>query len=1056
MIVSDFAVNRSTTVFVLITLIVIAGLYSFNGFFEIFGTGLPREAMPEVELSIVTVTTIYPGVSPGDMETLITIPIERQLTGIPDVKQTTSTSVEGVSAVVIEFEPYVDIEEAMQKVRDKVDMAKSDLPDEAKDSVIKEVNVSGAAVMMVSLTGNVGLAALTELAEDLEDKIEAIPGVLEVDLVGDIEREIQIVVDPGRVSQYGITMDSLVSLLQLENVNTPGGAMNIGAAKYLMRVPGEFSSLEELNSLVVKRGDMGIVYLRDIAVVQDGYKDIATMSRVDGRPAVTLNVKKRSGEGIITVTDNVNAMMERLRAGLPDGVTAVVTLDQSLEIRERVSELQNNILSGLILVFAVVFLFMGVSNGAFVALAIPLSFLITFIVFAVLGITLNMIVLFALTLSLGMLVDNGIVVVENIYRHAQSGMSRFEAAKKGAAEVAMPVIASTATTIAAFSPLFFWPSMMGKMMLSLPKTITIILLASLFVGLVVNPALASVFMRVKLRKKKGFRRRLEGGVMHSYEKVLRLALKWRAATITLALTVLVVITAIYMADFRVIFLPETEPFSANINVSAAEGTDLETTDAIVRQIEDALQPYRDDILFIVANVGRTGSGGRRSMGGGGNPGGTSHRGGVTVHFPPQGSGRTPPTEILDGIRPALDKIAGADIRVTKQMHAPPTGAAVNLELTGDDFAVLAMVAQDLRRRIQTVPGLVDLDDDYDKGKPEVQVKVDRGKAWLMGLSTQAIGLTVRAAVDGRKAGEYREGDEEYDVMVRFPEEYKRDLSSIESMSLINAQGEPIPFTAVASIHEGAGLGTIKHIDRKRTLTVSGYAEDRPSTDVMADVSLLLQDFDLPAGYTVRRTGEFEDMGDTQNFLGLAFIIGLFLMAMILITQFNSIIQPLIILSSVILSLGGVFLGLIVFDMPFGAFMTGLGCISLAGIVVNNAIVLIDFINQERKRGAPTHEAIIRAGIVRFRPVTLTAVTTILGLIPMAAGRSFDFRHFRWSIGGQTSQYWGSMAVAICFGLAFATLLTLIVVPVLYSLCTPDSDERESQDLDTLAVATVAK
>ena len=1048
MIVSDFAVNRSTTVFVLLALIVIAGVLSFRS--------LPQEAMPEIEMSIVTVTTVYPGVSPVDMETLVTIPIERQLTGIPDVKKTTSTSVEGVSAIVIEFEPYVDIEAAMQKVRDKVDMAGSDLPEEAEDSIIKEVNVSDSAVMMVSLTGEVGLSALTELAKDFEDKVEAIPGVLEVDLVGDIEREIQVVVDPGRVAQYGITMSSLVNLLRLENVNTPGGAMNIGAAKYLMRVPGEFSSPDELNALVVKRGDTGIVYLRDIAVVRDGYKDIATMSRVNGRPAVTLNVKKRSGESIITVTDNVNAMMERLRGSLPEGVEAVVTMDQSLEIRERVAELQNNILSGLVLVFLVVFIFMGISNGFFVALAIPISFLITFIAFAILGITLNMIVLFALTLSIGMLVDNGIVVVENIYRHAQSGLSRFEAAKKGASEVAMPVIASTATTVAAFSPLFFWPSMMGKMMQYLPKTIIIILLASLFVGLVVNPALASVFMRARKPRKGSVRAGTERGIINAYTRVLKLALRWRAATITLAVTTLVVIVAIYMADFRVIFLPETEPFSADINVSAAEGTDLETTDALVRQIEDALQPYREDILFIVANVGRTGSSGMRAMSGGANPGGTSHRGGVTVHFPPYGSGGMAPTAILEAIRPELAKITGAEVRVTKQMHSPPTGAAVNLELTGDDFAVLAMVAQDLRRTIQTVPGLVDLDDDYDKGKPEVQVKVDRGKAWLMGLSTQAIGLTIRAAVDGRKAGEYREGDEEFDVMVRFPEKYKRDLSSIESLSLINAEGKPIPFTAVASIQEGAGLGTIKHIDRKRTLTVSGYAENRPSTDVMADVSLLLQDFNLPPGYTVQRTGEFEDMGDTRNFLGLAFIIGLFLMAMILITQFNSIVQPLIILSSVILSLAGVFIGLTIFNMPFGAFMTGLGCISLGGIVVNNAIVIVDFINQERKRGTSVHDAIVRAGIVRFRPVMLTAVTTILGLIPMAVGRSFDFRNLRWSVGGQTSQYWGSMAIAICFGLAFATVLTLIVVPVLYSLSARDSVESESQDFDTLTAATVAK
>lgn len=1038
MIVSDFAINRSTTVFVLLGLIVTAGLFSFNS--------LPREAMPEVEMSFVTVITTYRGVAPNDMETLITIPIERKLTGIPGIKETTSVSVEGVSAITIEFDSKVSIEDALQKVRDKVEMAKSDLPEEADDSIINEVSMSGMPVMLVSLTGNVGLSVLTDLAEDLEDKIEATPGVLEVDITGDVEREIQIIVDPGRVAQYSITLNDLVSLLLLENVNTPGGAMDLGEAKYLMRVPGEFSTPEELNSLVIRRGETGVIYLRDIAEIRDGFKEVMTLSRVDGRPAVTLNIKKRSGESIITVTENVNRLIARAQQDLPEGVEITVTMDQSIEISASVDELVNNILSGLVLVFGIVFIFMGLSNGFFVALAIPISFLITFTAFSLLGITLNTMVLFSLSLSLGMLVDNGIVVVENIYRHAQSGLTRFEAAKKGTAEVAMPVIASTVTTIAAFSPLFFWPSMMGKMMQSLPQTITIILLASLFVGLVVNPALASVFMNVRKAKKSGNLFTRERGIIHSYASVLKLALRWRLATLTVAVTSLVVILAIYMADFRVIFLPETEPFSADIDVLAAEGTGLKTTDEIVRKIEAALEPYRDQVQFIVANVGRGGGGGR-SMRSIGNPRGSSHRGSVTIHFLPYGEYETPPTVILEAIRPELETIAGAELRIIKQMHSPPVGPALNLEITGDDFGILSSSSDDIRRAIANVPGLVDLRDDYDKGKPEIRVKVDRAKAWIMGLSTQTIGLTIRAAVEGRKAGEYREGDEEYDVVVRFPREYREDLSNIQSMNLMNIRGEPIPFSAVASIEEGAGLGTIKHIDRKRTLTISGYAEGRPGTEITKDVARLLEDVTLPSGYVVSFTGEAEDMNDTKNFLALAFVIGFFLIAMVLITQFNSILQPLIILSSVILSLGGVFLGLTLFNMPFGTLMTGLGCISLMGIVVNNAIVLIDFINQERRQGTPTNEAIVRAGIIRFRPVMLTAITTILGLIPMAVGISFDFRRFEWVVGGQSSQYWGSMAVAICFGLAFATLLTLVVLPVLYSLCTRTPAQNEAAALD---------
>lgn len=1023
MIVSDFAVSRSTTVFVLLLLIFIAGIICYNA--------IPREEMPQVEVPFVTVTTTYSGVSPSDMETLVTIPVERELVGLTGIREMTSTSVEGVSAITIEFEPDIVIEDALQKVRDQVELARSDLPEDAEDPLVKEVNISDSPIMYVALTGDVGLPLLSRVAEDYEEKIEAIKGVLEVEVIGDIEREIQIVIDPERLNQYGIPLSSLVSLLQLENVNTPGGVMDFGEAKFLMRVPGEFTDPDELKSLVVKRGQTGVVYLRDIAEIRDGFKEVASISRVDGAPSVTLNISKRSGENIIGVTDAVHELIAENRNYLPAGVEILVTVDQSNEIRDQVTQLENNILSGLVLVLAVIFLFMGFSNAVFVSMAIPIAFLITFIVFAMIGMTLNTIVLFSLTLALGMLVDNGIVVVENIYRHAQRGLPPAEAARTGAGEVAMPVIASTVTTIAAFAPLFFWPTMMGKMMQFLPRTLTIILLASLFVGLVVNPALASVFSRARKQKipSKYSPGRL---VLSGYEWILKFCLHWRIATLTTAVMSLIVITAIFISGAQVIFLPETQPFSADIVVTCAEGTSLETSDQIVRQVEKIIEPQTEYIEYVTANVGVGGQG--RGMPGRGNPAGSSHKGRVTMRFPPFGQYEKEPSKILDEIRPELETITGAEVQISEFTHGPPTsGAAVNLELSGDNYQELAQIRQDIRRAIQGVPGLVGLRDDLDKGKPEVRVAVDRERAWMTGLNTQTVGLSVRAAIDGRKAGEYREGEDEYDVMVRFPDSFKEDISNIESMSFINDEGAPIPFSAVAKIEQGAGLGTIKHVDRKRTIVISGDAEGRPSTAVIADVKDILRDFPLPAGYFITFSGEDEDMAETQNFLGIAFFVGLFLIALVLITQFNSIIQPLIILSSVILSLAGVFLGLTIFDMPFGAFMTGLGCISLAGIVVNNAIVLVDFINQERRRGAAVTEAVIQAGLTRFRPVMLTAVTTILGLIPMAIGVSFDFRNFEWAVGGPTSQYWGSMAVAICFGLGFSTLLTLIVVPVSYSL-----------------------
>lgn len=1018
MFISDMAVDRRTTVVVLLIIILIAGAYAYSQ--------LPREADPEITIPIINISTVYTGVSPEDIETLLTIPIERKLTGLPGVKEITSSSVEGVSIITIEFETDVNIDVALQKVSDKVDLAKGDLPPDAKDSIVKEVNIAEQPIMFVSLAGTIGLPRLSRLAEDLEDKFEAVQGVLEVEIVGDVEREIQVELDPGRLAAYRITLTELLNLLSLENVNTPAGAMELGSAKYLMRVPGEFQSPEELANLVVKRGEVGIVHLSDIASVTDGFKKLETISRVNKQSSVTLTISKRSGENIIAITDKITALVDQAREDLPQGVELFITMDESIEIRDMVNQLESSILSGLVLVMAVVFIFMGFTNALFVSMAIPLSMLMTFIVFMLWGITLNMVVLFSLTLSLGMLVDNAIVVVENIYRHNQWGETPRRAAKKGAGEVAIPIIASTITTIAAFSPLFFWPGIMGSFMVFLPKTATIILTASLFAGLVVNPALASLFSKKSSRESSSKAHR-KSSIIRYYLGLLNFALRWRAATITAVLTFFVVVTLVFFRGAEIEFMPETEPRRSDINIELAEGSSLESTNAIVKYVEEMTFPHRWDIDYVVSSVGSGGSGRR-----GGSSAG-SHLGRVTLRFPDYTKAMYTGTEVLEKMRPMLKDVVGAEISYWKQQHGPNSGPPVNIELSGEDFKTLASLAEEIRWMIKDVPGLVDLTDDFDRGKPEIRVKVDREQALLSGLSTKLVGLTVKVAVDGQIAGQYREGDEEYDVLVRFPVAYREDISNVEDMALINQSGRAIPFSTVAEVEQGTGLGNIRHIDRRRTVTISGESEGRRGPEVLADVLAILTDFDLPPGYAFSYTGENEDRSDTQGFLLIAFAAGLLLILLVLITQFNSIVQPLIIMSSVILSLAGVFFGLWIFGMPFGVFMTGLGCISLAGVVVNNAIVLMDFINQERASGTGKAESIIKAGTMRFRPVMLTAVTTILGLIPMAVGVSFNFREFRWNIGGVSSQFWGSMAVAIIFGLAFATILTLVVIPVLVSL-----------------------
>jgi multidrug efflux pump len=1016
---SNTAIDRRTTVFVLLLLIILVGAYSLHE--------LPTEAEPEIVVPYIVVTTQYDGVTPEDMESLITIPIERKLTGISGIKEITSTTLESRSTIVIEFEADMVIEDALQRVRDKVDLAESDLPEDADDPVVNEINLGEMPILYMCLTGDLPLAVLTDIAEDFEDQIETIAGVLDVEIVGGVEREIQIVVDPDRVAEYGISFADLISVTRLENVNTPGGAMNLGEAKFNMRTPGEFTTPDEITGLPVKTGPNGTVYLRDVATVRDGFKELTSRSRVNGRPAVTLTVAKRSGENIIEVVDDVNAEVAGMLASLPAGVDMAVTWDESVWVRDLVSELRNSILSGLILVVAVIFIFLGIANAIFVALAIPISMLITFAVLYFCDITLNMVVLFSLTLSLGMLVDNGIVVVENIYRHYQSGLDRVTAAKVGTAEVAWPITASTLTTVAAFAPMFFWPGIFGEFMMFLPITVCVALTASLFVGLVVNPALTAVFMRVRRHGNGGTRKELPH-LLRFYGGFLRLAIQWRAVTVTVAVASLVIIGGVYFKDARTIFLPETEPPQAYVRIECPEGTNLDTSDAIVAQIEALLEPYADNTENLVSRIGSQTSGSFKR-----GKGTTTHLSQVTIDFPKLHKCTRLPSAIVEEMRDLFKPIVGAQITVDKEDMGPPTGPPINVEISGEEFETLAALAGEIEEWIRDIPGLVDLQDDYDKGKPEVKVVVDREQAWRMGLNTTLVGLTIKAAVDGRKAADYREGDEEYDVVVRFPDSFRADLRNIEDMNLINMAGQPVPFSEVARIEQSSGLGRIRRIERKRTITVSAeVAGDRTAPEVLDDVRARLDDFPTPQGYSIAFTGENKEMEETAAFLKKAFVVAIFLIALVLITQFNSVLQPLIILSSVLLSLAGVFLGLHIFNMPFGILMTGIGCISLAGVVVNNAIVLLDFINQLRSRGLTVEDAIVEAGVTRFRPVMLTAVTTILGLIPMAIGVSFDFFSWTWVLGGESSQWWGSMAVAVIFGLAFATVLTLVVVPALYS------------------------
>ena len=1022
MILNRFALKRQATVLALLVLIVIAGLYCY--------ATLPRESFPDITIPYVFVTTTYEGVSPEDMEELITIPIERKLKGIDDVEEIRSTSAEGLSTVAIKFLPKVDIDDALQKVRDKVDQAEGDLPAELKDDpVIKEVNFSDMPVIRVVLSGPLSLRRLQNLAEDIQDRLESIPGVLEARLTGGLEREIHVEFDLDRVRAYNVPFSSIVRSLTQSNVNMPGGSMDIGEGKYLVRVPEDFQHPSEIFSIVAFVRDGKPVYLRDIAIIRDAYKDPLTRSRINREKSVTIAVLKRSGENIVRIADDVKRVVDDMRPVLPQTLKIDLTADMSNDVRLLVADLENNILSGLVLVLAVIFVFIGGQSAIFVALAIPYSMFITFSLLTGFNVTLNMVVLFSLILALGMLVDNGIVIVENIYRHMQQGEPRQEAARVATDQVAWPVITSTLTTLGAFSPMLFWPGIMGEFMGYLPQTLIMALSASLFVALVINPVLSARYQKVKIKNPSGNPKSKEPIVKRFYLVILKWFLGHRWVVLVCAPILFVsAILAFAMFGKGTEFFPETEPRRAYVNIKAPEGTNLDSSDKLVARIEKIVSEY-EDIRYVISNIGSIG-GDPFSQGGTG-----THISRVVLDFKDFHDRSRPSSEIIKEVRRKILKaIHGAEVQVEKEEEGPPTGPPVNIEVSGDDIHVLGALAARVREEIKDIPGLVDLKDNFVKGKPEIRVRVDKEKAALMGLDTYTIAYTVKGAIKGVKAGVYREGKDEYDIIARLPERDRKSIEGLKRITVSGSRGEPIPLTSLARVSLGSGIGAIMRLDQKRVVTISGDVSGRLANDIIRDIDArLAQRIDWPKGYAYRFTGEQEEQAKAQAFLSKAFFACITIILLILLTQFNSFITPLIILVSVLLSMIGVFFGLLITGTAFGIIMTGIGVISLAGVVVNNAIVLIDYINQLIGRGISSTEALMRAGAVRFRPVMLTAITTILGLLPMATGISFDFRKLAFDIGGESSQWWGPMAVAVIFGLGFATLLTLIVVPVLCSL-----------------------
>ncbi|MDA0302796.1 MAG: efflux RND transporter permease subunit [Bacteroidetes bacterium] len=1117
---SSWSVSNRTTVFVLMAIITISGIYSY--------ITVPKESFPEVVIPEVFIGTPYPGNSPVNIEKLITRPLEKEINAITGVDEISSSSIQGYSAIDIKFDFDVTPDEALRKVKDAVDKAKADpnFPDDLPaDPNVFELNFSELLpVMNVNLSGNYSLDELKRYAEALEEAIEELPEISKVDIRGVMDKEVEVVVDHLRAEAMKVSFNDISGAIAQENVTISGGDLLVDHFRRTVQVEGDFHSLADIENVIVKSENDAPVYLRDVASVRFVEQEKTSYAREYGKPVVSLDIIKRAGENLIAASNGINGIIDQAKEDyLPADLSVSITNDQSDQTRTQVEELQNSIIFGVLLVVGVLLFFLGLRNAMFVGGAIPLSMFMSFMILSALGITFNVMVLFSLVLALGMLVDNGIVVVENIYRLMEEGESPLRAAKFGVGEVAWPIIASTATTLAAFLPLAIWPGLIGQFMKYLPITLMIVLSSSLFVALVINPVLTAVLMRVgdqEINKKrvhwltvslvtfgavflllgatafgniliiaglmtilnayvlfpatKLFQNRFLPRLERAYEAFLRYALAGKKPWVFFFGTAsLMVLAFALLGTFppKVEFFPSNEPQYLNIFITKPIGTDIEETNRVTMEIENLvmdvlsedrfkqIDPETGELKAYMANsvIGQVGNGTSDPQEGP-SLGNTPHKARIVVNFVKFQDRKEQSTrDMLSAVRDKLRGYPDAEVIVTKNSDGPPQGPPINIEIRGEDYDEVLATATGMRQFLRGMEydGVEELKIDVDKRKPELPISIDRTKARNYGLSTQNIGMTIRTALFGREVSTYKDGEDDYPINVRFEESARNNVDALMNQKVIfrsasDGQIKEVPISAVATARRSTTFSSVKRKDMDRIITLSSNVlEGANANEIVEGMKAELAGFDTPEGVQWAFTGQQEEQAKEMAFLSRALLLALFLIILIIVAQFNSITTPFIIGFSVFFSLIGVLLGLVIFQMDFVIIMTMIGIISLAGVVVNNAIVLIDYTDllRERKRSelgvneflpfSEVVESIVTGGRTRLRPVLLTAITTILGLLPLAIGLNIDFVTLiteydpRIYIGGDNNVFWKPMSWAIIYGLTFATFLTLIIVPVMY-------------------------
>lgn len=1190
---SNWSINNRMTVFVLIAIITFGGLMSY--------LNLPRESFPEVIENKVYVSSLLPGNSAEDVERRVTKPLEEEINDISGVVKVTSNSLQDYSIITVEFEETVTIQEAKTLVKDKVDAVKAVQDWPTLDGGVKvepnvfDLNISEIMpIAQINLKGDYSSQQLKKFAEDLQDKIEEFPEIKEATLLGIQEKEVEIAIDVYKMMAAEVNFNQVISAIQNENTTISGGNIIENGLRRNIRVLGEIKDPEQLENIVVKEDD-GAVYLRDITTINFRPKDPTTYAREYGKPVVMLSIKKKGGENMITAMHKIKEHIpEALGTYLPDNLEISITSDESNRTEDQVAELENSIIFGVLLVVGVLMFFLGFRNALFVGIAIPLSILLSFLILPIAGdflgvnLTLNTMVLFATVMGLGMLVDNGIVVVENVYRLMDEGVPRLEAAKQGVGEIAWPIIASTATTLAAFLPLGFWPGIMGKFMIFFPMTLSVVLFSSLFVALVVNATLTSAFMKTQEEEMSrktiikisgtvlifglmllisgifnthiifqilgptlliasiimmfiGWKNRSKTNVLkrglgafavallfsvlgfiggakaligfgnlfifvsialwffkyvlipaskrfqyktlprieRAYQRFLEFSLKGSNAYRFFFGTVgLLFLSFIVFGIFtpQVLFFPENQPNQAIVYIEYPEGTDIEKTNELTKVVEqqvfEVLKKYEYEkegqtYNFMAESIiSQVGEGAGNPMVDGASQHEMPHRGKVTVLFREfkyrfdENGDKVSSSDVLTEIRNAVHGHPGVSIIAEKNQDGPPAGYAINIELKGEDYYELIEEARSIQSFInnQNIPGIEELNLDVNQNKPEMEVTVDRMKAGELGVTTAQVGQALRSAIYGFEASTFKDGDDDYKIMVRFDGDSRYDENALfnQNITFRDNQGnlKQIPLSTLVTTKSVATFSSIKRKDLKRVITIySNVLEGHNATEVVQKVAQSLESYQMPRNISYAFTGEQEEMAKNFEFLSQALLIALFLILLIIVGQFNSVSKPIIIFVAIVLSFIGVLFGLVIFRMEFVILMTMMGIISLAGIVVNNAIVLIDYtqllIDRKKDELDIPHEQlltreqyreiIIAAGTNRLRPVLLTAITTILGLLPLAVGLNLNFFTLftefdpQMYIGGDNNIFWKPMSWTIIFGLSFATFLTLVIVPTMFYL-----------------------